>query len=114
MNHALETDWRTPFMAKAWDAALASARKQADKDARRAALPSQADFREAAMTVWDAFLGRCVYEFWAGIYCLCTIWDRSPETEEDAFDDRGQPWTFYDETFITRLCVLALSLRPAG
>ena len=53
------------------------------------------------------FIGQCVYDFWLGIHCLFTIWDGNPETEEEAFDDKGQPWTFYDEAFITRLCALA-------
>ena len=51
MNHALETDWRRPYLAKAWDAALASARKKAEKDAKRTTLPSQADFRYEAQVL---------------------------------------------------------------
>lgn len=100
-------DWRTPMLATAWDEALASARKKADKDVRRAVLPSRAEFREEAFAVWAGFIARSVYEFWCGIHCLCTIWDGSPETEDEAFDARGQPATFYDEAFIARLCELA-------
>ena len=107
MNHALDTDWRKPYLARAWDVALASTRKKAEKDAKRTTLPSQADFRYEAQVVWGELIGQCVYDFWCGIHCLCTIWDGNPETEEEAFDDKGQPWTFYDEGFITRLCALA-------
>ena len=100
-------EWYKPLILdKAWSAAMQVARKQPGAN-KRTALPTLSQFREEAIVAWGNFFNAEVYAFWQGIHALFTDWDGTPEDEDRAFDDRGQPMTFYDDQFIDRLCELA-------